>query len=142
MPIGTGELRMIHSRVSWMCLPVERSITVSPPQRIDQVIFSTSSPMPEDTAELPMLALIFTRKLRPMIIGSDSGWLMLAGMMARPRATSRSHELRRDQVRDRGAEALALVLLHQQLEHLLAGLAGRLQALDVRARAAGSRAWR
>jgi hypothetical protein len=26
--------------------------------------------------------------LRPMIIGSDSGWLMLAGMMARPRATS------------------------------------------------------
>jgi hypothetical protein len=40
------------------------------------------------TAELPMLALIFTRKLRPMIIGSSSGWLMLAGMMARPRATS------------------------------------------------------
>jgi len=34
------------------------------------------------------VALIFTRKLRPMIIGSDSGWLMLAGMMARPRATS------------------------------------------------------
>jgi hypothetical protein len=25
------------------------------------------------TAELPMLALTFTRKLRPMIIGSDSG---------------------------------------------------------------------
>ncbi|CFP64772.1 Uncharacterised protein [Bordetella pertussis] len=88
MPIGTGELRMIHSRVSWMCLPVDRSMTVSPPQRIAQVIFSTSSPMPELTAELPMLALIFTRKLRPMIIGSISGWLMLAGMMARPRATS------------------------------------------------------
>ena len=35
-----------------------------------------------------MLALIFTAKLRPMIIGSSSGWLMLAGMMARPRATS------------------------------------------------------
>ena len=35
-----------------------------------------------------MLALIFTRKLRPMIIGSISGWLMLAGMIARPRATS------------------------------------------------------
>ena len=35
-----------------------------------------------------MLALILTRKLRPMIIGSSSGWLMLAGMMARPRATS------------------------------------------------------
>jgi len=44
--------------------------------------------MEEPRAELPMLALIFTRKLRPMIIGSVSGWLMLAGMMARPRATS------------------------------------------------------
>src|SRR6266699_648300 len=66
-----------------MCLPVERSTTVSPPQRIAQVIFSTSSAIPEVTAELPMLALIFTRKFRPMIIGSDSGWLMFAGMMAR-----------------------------------------------------------
>ena len=35
-----------------------------------------------------MLALIFTWKPRPMIIGSSSGWLMLAGMMARPRAIS------------------------------------------------------
>ncbi|MCY1200329.1 hypothetical protein D9M72_117580 [compost metagenome] len=63
-------------------------MTVSPPQRIAHVIFSTSSPMPELTAELPMLALIFTRKLRPMAIGSISGWLILAGMMARPRAIS------------------------------------------------------
>ena len=88
MPIGTGELRRIHSRVSWMFLPVDRSITVSAPQRVAQVIFSTSSLIDEDTAELPMLALIFTRKLRPMIIGSLSGWLMFAGMIARPRATS------------------------------------------------------
>src|ERR1700693_5560954 len=86
--MGTGELRMIHSRVSWMFLPVDRSITVSPPQRVDQVIFSTSSWIDDDTAELPMLALILTRKLRPMIIGSLSGWLMLFGMIARPRATS------------------------------------------------------
>src|SRR5258705_280734 len=86
VPIGTGELRMIHSRVSWMFLPVDRSITVSAPQRVAQVIFSTSSLIDDDTAELPMLALIFTRKLRPMIIGSDSGWLMLLGMMARPYA--------------------------------------------------------
>ena len=71
-----------------MCLPVERSITVSAPQRIAQVIFSTSSPIELLTAELPMLALIFTRKLRPMIIGSVSGWLTFAGMIARPRATS------------------------------------------------------
>ena len=29
---GDGEFRMIHSRVSWMLAPVERSITVSEPQ--------------------------------------------------------------------------------------------------------------
>ncbi len=63
-------------------------MTVSAPQRIAQTSFSTSSAAPEVTAELPILALIFTRKLRPMIIGSSSGWLMLAGMMARPRAIS------------------------------------------------------
>ena len=88
VPIGTGELRRIHSRVSWIFLPVERSITVSAPQRVAQIIFSTSSSMEEATAELPILALIFTKKLRPMIIGSSSGWLMFAGIMARPLATS------------------------------------------------------
>ena len=88
VPMGTGELRRIHSRVSWMFFPVERSMTVSAPQRMAQTIFSTSSSIEEVTAELPMLALIFTRKLRPMIIGSLSGWLTLDGMMARPRATS------------------------------------------------------
>ena len=71
-----------------MSLPVERSITVSAPHRVDQRSLSTSSSIDELTAELPMFALIFTRKLRPMIIGSSSGWLMLAGMIARPRATS------------------------------------------------------
>src|SRR5256886_10325363 len=86
--MGTGLFRMIHSRVAWMVLPVDRSITVSAPHLVAQRIFSTSSSMEEATALLPMLALIFTRKLRPMIIGSDSGWLMLAGMMARPAATS------------------------------------------------------
>src|SRR4051812_31440188 len=86
--MGTGELRMIHSRVAWMFLPVERSITVSAPHLVAQRIFSTSSSIEEATALLPMLALIFTRKLRPIIIGSDSGWFMLAGMIARPLATS------------------------------------------------------
>src|SRR5215510_5883141 len=88
VPIGTGELRMIHSRVSLLFLPVERSITVSAPHRIDQIIFSTSSSMEEATEELPIFELIFTKKLRPMIIGSLSGWLILTGMIARPRATS------------------------------------------------------
>ncbi len=35
-----------------------------------------------------MLALILTRKLRPIAIGSASGWLMFDGMMARPLAIS------------------------------------------------------
>src|SRR3978361_121509 len=86
VPIGTGALRMIHSRVLWMLRPVERSITVSAPQRIAHTIFSTSSSTDEVTAELPILALILVRKLRPMIIGSSSAWLMLQGVMARPRA--------------------------------------------------------
>src|SRR6266704_7198216 len=71
-----------------MFLPVERSITVSAPHFVAQRIFSTSSSIDDATALLPILALIFTRKLRPMIIGSLSGWLMFAGIMARPRATS------------------------------------------------------
>ena len=73
VPMGTGELRMIHSRMLWMLRPVDRSMTVSEPQRIAQTILSTSSATDEVTAELPMLALIFTRKFRPMIIGSASG---------------------------------------------------------------------
>src|SRR5688500_12563735 len=85
--MGTGELRRIHSRVAWMFFPVERSMTVSEPHLIDQRIFSTSSSIDDRTDELPMLALIFTRKLRPIIIGSLSGWFMFAGMMALPRAT-------------------------------------------------------
>src|SRR3954468_20873933 len=88
VPIGTGLFRMIHSRVAWMFLPVLRSMTVSAPHLVAHRIFSTSSSIDDATALLPILALIFTRKFRPMIIGSDSGWLMLAGMMARPRATS------------------------------------------------------
>src|SRR5881275_238847 len=89
VPIGTGELRMIHSRVVWMSAPVDRSITVSAPHLVAHVSLSTSSATDDDTAELPMLALTFTRKLRPIAIGSDSGWLTFAGMIARPRATSR-----------------------------------------------------
>jgi hypothetical protein len=73
VPIGTGAFRRIHSRVSWMSRPVERSMTVSAPQSVAHRSLSTSSVIDEPTAELPMLALIFTRKWRPMIIGSSSG---------------------------------------------------------------------
>jgi hypothetical protein len=73
VPIGTGELRIIHSRIVWMLRPVDKSITVSAPQRVAHTIFSTSSATEELTIELPILALTFTKKLRPMIIGSVSG---------------------------------------------------------------------
>ena len=63
-------------------------MTVSAPHVTAQVSLSTSSSMPEVTAELPMLAFTLTRNRRPMIIGSASGWLTLAGMIARPAATS------------------------------------------------------
>src|SRR6266571_1042350 len=51
VPIGTGALRRIHSRVVWMLRPVERSITVSAPQRIAHTIFSTSSSTEKVSAE-------------------------------------------------------------------------------------------
>ena len=63
--------------------------------------------MLEVTAELPMLALIFTRKLRPIAIGSISGWLMLAGMMARPARDLVAHELGRDQLGNLRAHGVA-----------------------------------
>ena len=43
-----------------------------------------------------------------MIIGSVSGWLMLAGMMARPRATSSRTNSGVISLRDAGAEAVAV----------------------------------
>src|ERR671921_1889519 len=86
--MGTGAFRRIQERMLWMFRPVERSMTVSAPQRIAHTILSTSSAAVETTAELPMLALILTRKLRPMAIGSTSGWLMVAGTIARRRALS------------------------------------------------------
>src|SRR2546429_9383216 len=72
----------------WMFRPVERSMTVSAPQRIAQTSLSTSSAVEKVTAELPMLALIFTRKFRPMIIGSDSGGFHLSRLMACHAATT------------------------------------------------------
>src|ERR1051325_2335933 len=52
VPIGTGALRRIHSRVSRMLRPVERSMTVSAPQRMAHVIFSTSSSIDEEVEKM------------------------------------------------------------------------------------------
>src|ERR1700687_4891571 len=104
VPIGTGAFLMIHSRVAWMLRPVERSMTVSAPQRIAHTIFSTSSSTEEVTAELPILALILVRKLRPLamvdVAGDD-------GASARDLA---AHVFGRDEQRQRGPETLAVGL--------------------------------
>ena len=73
VPIGTGEFLIIHSLVWCMCFPVDKSITVSAPHFVDQVILCTSSSMEEVTAEFPIFELTFILKFLPIIIGSDSG---------------------------------------------------------------------
>ncbi len=61
---------------------------VSAPHRVAHTILSTSSPIDEVTAELPILALTFTQNALPMIIGSALEVVVVGGMTARPRATS------------------------------------------------------
>src|SRR4029079_12677820 len=97
-----------------MCLPVDRSMTVSPPQRIAQVIFSTSSWMLEPSAELPMLALIFTRKLRPMIICSGFRMVDVGGNDGAAARDLVPDEFRRDLLRQARAEILAGMLPRDQ----------------------------
>jgi len=57
---------------------------VSAPQRVAHTILSTSSAIELVTAELPNVGIDFTANALPMIIGSLSGWLWLAGITARP----------------------------------------------------------
>ncbi len=71
VPMGTVAARMIASRHASRSPPVDRSITVSAPQRTDQRIFSTSSSVLDETGEAPRLALIFVRLPRPMHIASS-----------------------------------------------------------------------
>jgi hypothetical protein len=97
-----------------MFLPVERSITVSAPQRVAQVIFSTSSWIDELTAELPIFALIFQK------IAADDHRLgfRMVDVGRNDRAAARdfgANELRRDEIGDRRAEALTRMLARHQL---------------------------
>ena len=69
---------------------MDRSITVSAPQRSAQWSFSTSASVPLDTGDAPMLALILVVLARPMHIGSRP-WArctLFAGITMRPAATS------------------------------------------------------
>ena len=63
---------------------------MSAPQRSAHCSFSTSSSVPLETGEAPMLALILVIDARPMHIGSSLylRCTLLAGMIIRPAATS------------------------------------------------------
>jgi hypothetical protein len=67
---------------------------------IAHTIFSTSSAIDEVTAELPILALIFTRKLRPMIIGSSFRVIDVGRNDRAPSRDLLADEFRRDEIRN------------------------------------------
>ena len=88
--MGTVALRQIASRHSSRLPPVDRSITVSAPHRSAQRSFSTSSSVPLETGEAPMLAFTLVFAARPIAIGSRRcpRCTMFAGITMRPAATS------------------------------------------------------
>src|SRR5436305_10715650 len=88
VPMGTGELAMMALRMAGMSPPVDKSITVSAPYFTEYRSFSSSSLMFEVVEELPILELILQVEATPMHMGSRFEWLILAGMIMRPRATS------------------------------------------------------
>ncbi len=99
---------MIQSRMLWMLRPVDRSITVSAPQRIDHTSFSTSSATEDVTALIADVGVDLHQE-----VAADDHRLQL-GMVDVGRddgAAARdlgAHELRRDEGRELGAEALAV----------------------------------
>ena len=114
---------------------MERSIIVSAPQLTAHPIFSTSSSAVELTAELPILAFILMRKLRPMTMGSGSACLMLDGNDGAAARDLLAHEFRRDEERHRSAKAFAVVLRRlRDFEYFLCGR-------DFRARRCRSFPW-
>src|ERR1700743_2587799 len=70
VPMGVVEWSMMAWRHSLRLPPVERSMRVSAPYFWAQLSFSTSSWVPEETGEAPMLALILVVTIRPMAMGS------------------------------------------------------------------------
>jgi len=85
---------------------VDRSITVSAPQRIAHTI-SRLPPRPTRDGGIADVGVDLHQKLRPMIIGSSSPCDVAGddGAAARDFA---AHEFRRDERRDGRAEALAV----------------------------------
>ena len=70
---GHGRVAKDGSRIVGISPPVERSMTVSAPKWTAVCSLRSSSSMLEESAELPMLALILQSESTPMAIGSSSG---------------------------------------------------------------------
>ena len=89
VPMGTGEASMMAVRTSSrLTPPVERSLTVSAPYFTASFSFFTSSAASEAFGEAPMLAFTLHLLAMPIAIGSKLAWLIFAGMIMRPLATS------------------------------------------------------
>ena len=118
VPIGTGELRRIHSRVSWMFRPVERSMTVSAPHRVAQVIFSTSSSIEERDGRVADVGVDLDEELAAD--GHRLGLRMVdVGRNDRPAARDLvAHELGRHVLADRDELHLARDLALLRVVHL------------------------
>ena len=86
--VGTDEAMMAVRTSSRLTPPVERSITVSAPYFTANFSFFTSSAASDAFRDAPMLAFTLHLLAMPIAIGSRLAWLMLAGMIMRPRATS------------------------------------------------------
>src|SRR5437870_1735364 len=148
--MGTGELRTIHSRVAWMSAPVDRSITVSAPQRTDHASLSTSSSTEDRTGQRPPVVLLDVGSLQDPgppegaqalpDLGPDSGLARPIGVGAAGVVEEHRRVLLRAVARGRRREA---DLPHRDAEvrpgplhpHLAAsgaggGLPARLGALD------------
>ena len=88
--MGTGLERMMFSRISEICSPTDKSITVSAPLLMASVNFTISSFFASalTASEVPILALIFVLNCLPMTIGRASGCKKFNGKTARREAIS------------------------------------------------------
>ena len=108
VPIGTGELRTIHSRVSWMLRPVDRSITVSAPQRIAQTILSTSEATSEATGAVADIGVDLDQEIAADRHRLRFGVVDVVGDDRAAAGDLVADEFGGDVVGDAGAEVLAV----------------------------------
>ena len=97
---------MIHSRVVWMLRPVDKSITVSAPQRIAHTIFSTSSSTEDGHRRVADIGVDLGEEVAADDHRLGFGVVDIGGDDGPAARHFAAHELRRDEGRQRRAEAL------------------------------------